>query len=253
MQKCKWQERNFSLELNNINNESVMAKDNIQEQINEINRKLDIVLEEVVAQRETRQSIEDLTSDLTIVGNDMFKSTVTELENAGIELDAEAVKQLLFRLLRNVGTISEMFEMMESLNDLVKDITPVLHQMGLDGINMMNEFEQKGYVEFIKASMKIVDNVVTHFSVDDVKMLADNTVTILETIKSLTQPEMLKAINSGLVVYKSIDVRGVPEYSMFKAIKEMNSKDMRRGIGFMITFLKNIAREADKRADLEKY
>lgn len=230
-----------------------MAKDNIQEQINEINRKLDIVLEEVVAQRETRQSIEDLTSDLTIVGNDMFKSTVTELENAGIELDAEAVKQLLFRLLRNVGTISEMFEMLESLNDLVKDLTPVLHQMGLDGIHMMNDFEQKGYVEFIKASIKIVDNVVAHFSVDDVKMLADNAVTILETVKSLTQPEMLKAINSGLVVYKSIDVRGVPEYSMFKAIKEMNSKEMRRGIGFMITFLKNIARETDKRADLEKY
>lgn len=230
-----------------------MAKDNIQEQINEINRKLDIVLEEVVAQRETRQSIEDLTSDLTIVGNDMFKSTVTELENAGIELDAEAVKQLLFRLLRNVGTISEMFEMLESLNDLVKDLTPVLHQMGLDGIHMMNDFEQKGYVEFFKASIKIVDNVVEHFSVDDVKMLADNAVTILETVKSLTQPEMLKAINSGLVVYKSIDVRGVPEYSMFKAIKEMNSKEMRRGLGFMITFLKNIAREADERADLEKY
>ena len=67
-----------------------MAKDNMQEQINEINRKLDLVLDEVMAQRETRQSLEDLTSDLTIVGNDVFKSTVAELENAGVELDGEA-------------------------------------------------------------------------------------------------------------------------------------------------------------------
>jgi uncharacterized protein YjgD (DUF1641 family) len=223
-----------------------MDKDNMQEQINEINRKLDMVLEEVMAQRETRQSIEDLTTDLTIVGKDVFKSTVTELDNAGVEIDGEAVKQLMLKLVRNVDTLNEMFEMMESANDLVKDVTPILHQMGLDGIHMMNEFEQKGYFEFMKESMKIFDNIVTHFSVDDVKLLADNVVTILETVKNLTQPDMLKAINSGLIVYKSIEIENVEEYSIWKAMKAMNSKEMKKGIGFMITFLQNIAKETDK-------
>ena len=223
-----------------------MAKDNIQEQINEINRKLDIVLEEVMAQRETRQSVEDLTTDVAVVGKDVFKSTVTELDNAGVELDGEAVKQLMLKLVRNVDTINEMFEMMESANDLVKDVSPVLHQMGLDGIHLMNEFEQKGYFDFTKASMKIIDNIVTHFSVDDVKLLADNIVTILETVKNLTQPDMLKAINSGLVVYKSIEIDNVEEYSIWKAMKAMNSKEMKKGIGFMITFLQNIAKETEK-------
>ena len=223
-----------------------MAKDNIQEQINEINRKLDIVLEEVLAQRETRQSIEDLTTDLTIVGSDVFKSTVTELDNAGVEIDGEAVKQLMLKLVRNVDTLNEMFEMMESVNDLAKDLSPILHQMGLDGIHMMNEFEQKGYFEFMKETMNIFDNVVAHFSAEDVKLLADNVVTILETVKNLTQPDMLKAINSGLIVYKSIEIEDVEEYSMWKAIRAMNSKEMKRGIGFMITFLQNIAKETEK-------
>ena len=224
-----------------------MANDNIQGQINEINRKLDLVLEEMMAQRETRQSIEDLSSDLTIVGTDFFKATVTELDNAGIEVDGEAVKQLMFKLVRNVGTLNEMFEMMESVNDLVKDASPILHQMGLDGINMMNRFEQKGYFDFMREGMNIMDNVIEHFSVEDVRMLADNVVTILETVKSLTQPDMLKAINSGLVVYKSIEVEDIEEYSIWKAIKAMNSKEMRRGIGFMITFLQNIAKETEKK------
>jgi len=191
-----------------------MAKDNIQEQINEINRKLDIVLEEVMAQRETRQSIEDLTTDLTIVGKDVFKSTVTELDNAGVEIDGEAVKQLMLKMVRNVDTLNEMFEMLESANDLVKDVTPILHQMGLDGIHLMNEFEQKGYFEFMKEAMKIID--------------------------------MLKAINSGLVVYKSIEIDNVEEYSIWRAMKAMNSKEMKKGIGFMITFLQNIAKETEK-------
>ncbi len=223
-----------------------MANDNIQEQINEINRKLDLVLEEVMAQKETRQSIEDLTTDLTIVGKDVFKSTVTELDNAGVEIDGEAVKQLMLKLVRNVDTLNEMFEMLESANDLIKDVTPILHQMGLDGIHLMNEFEQKGYFEFMKESMKIFDNIVTHFSSEDVKLLADNVVTILETVKNLTQPDMLKAINSGLVVYKSIEIDNVEEYSIWRAMKAMNSKEMKKGIGFMITFLQNIAKETEK-------
>ncbi len=78
------------------------------------------------------------------------------------------------------------------------------------------------------------------------KLLADNVVTILETVKNLTQPDMLKAINSGLIVYKSIEIENVEEYSIWKAMKAMNSKEMKKGIGFMITFLQNIAKETDK-------
>ena len=224
-----------------------MDNNNMQEQINEINRKLDLVLDEVMAQRETRQSIEDLTADIAIVGKDAFSSVVTELDNAGVELDGEAVKMLMLKFVRNIDTINEMFEMLESANDFLKDVSPILHQVGLDGIKTMNELEQKGYIDFFREGMNIMDNIVTHFSVDDVRLLADNIVTIMETVKELTQPDMLKAINSGVVVYKSIDVHDVPEYSLFKAMREMNSKEMRRGLGFMITFLKNIARETEKK------
>ena len=218
-----------------------MDNNNIQEQINDINRKLDIVLDEIVAQRETRKSIEDLTADLTIIGQDMFASTVTELDNAGVEVDGEAVKVLILKLIRNVDTLTELFEMLESGKDLLSDLTPIIQQVGLDGMHLMNDVEQKGYFNFLRESMKIMDNIVTHFSVEDLQSLADNIVTILETVKNLTQPEMLKTINNTLTVYKSIQINNIEEYSIFKALREMNSKEMKKGIGFMITFLKNIS------------
>ncbi len=219
---------------------------NIQEQINEINRKLDIVLDEVIAQKQARQTIEDLTADLSIIGKDVFASTVTELENAGVEVDGEAVKLLTLKLIRNVDLIIELFNMLESGKDLLSDLTPIVTQVGLDSINLMSGFEKKGYFEFAKQSIKIVDNIVTHFSTEDLQSLADNIVTIMETMKSLTQPEMLKTINNSLTVYKSIQINNIEEYSIFKALREMNSKEMRKGIGFMITFLKNISKAASK-------
>jgi uncharacterized protein YjgD (DUF1641 family) len=220
-----------------------MADKDIQIQINEINRKLDLVLEEVYSQKQARQTVEDLVTDVSLIGTDMFKASIVELDNAGIELDGEAVKQLLFKFIRNIGTINELFEMLESANDLMKDVSPIVRQIGLDSIHKLHEFEQKGYFEFIREMTHIADNVVKHFSIEDVKMLADNVVTILETVKSLTQPDMLRALNNGVNVYKNLDTQNIPEYSLWKAFKELNTPEMKKGLGFMVTFLKNIAKD----------
>jgi uncharacterized protein YjgD (DUF1641 family) len=216
----------------------------VQDQINAINRKLDIVLEEITIQKQKRQEVEDLVTDLSIIGNDMFKASVDELDHAGVELDSEALKSLFFKLLRNVGTLNELVEMMESATDLAKDAAPIIHQLGLQGISQMNELEKKGYFEFIKELFTVVDNVVTHFSKEDIRLLAENVVTILETIKNLTQPDMLGAMNNAVNIYKKIETHDIQEYSLWKAFKEMRSPEMRKGIGFMITFLKNIADES---------
>ncbi len=220
-----------------------MTDKEIQTKFDDINKKLDMVLEEVIAQKQSRQTVEDLVTDVSLIGTDMFKAAVVELDNAGVEVDGEALKQLGFKFIRNINTFNELFGMLESANDLIKDVTPIIQQVGLDSINKMNELEQKGYFEFIAELGRMVENVVTHFSAEDVKMLSENIVPMLEIVKSLTQPEMLKAFNNGLNVYKSLDTENVPEYSLWKIMKEINTPEMKKGMGFMITFLKNIAKE----------
>ena len=220
-----------------------VAEVSLQDQINDLNSKLDIIVEEIQIQKQKRLEVEDLISDLSIIGKDLFKASVDELDHAGVEVDTEALKSLVFRLFRNVGTLNELMEMLESASDLIKDVAPILHQVGLDSISKMHKIEEKGYFEFGGAVLKIMDNIVSHYSAEDVKQLADNIVTILETVKSLTQPEMLDAMNNAINIYKKIETRDLKEYSLWKAFKEMKTPEMRRGIGFMITFLKNIADE----------
>ena len=40
--------------------------------------------------------------------------------------------------------------MLESINDFMKDVTPIVHQVGLDAIHKMHELEQKGYIDFFR-------------------------------------------------------------------------------------------------------
>jgi uncharacterized protein YjgD (DUF1641 family) len=215
----------------------------VQHQIDSMNQKLDLILEELEIQRQKRQALEDLITDFNFIGNDLFKATVDELDHAGVEVDTEQLKNLFFRLLRNAGTLNEMLQAAESMMDLANDMGPVLRQIGLDGIKKMHDLEQKGYFEYLQAITKIADNIVTHFSAEDVKLLADNVVTILETVKNMTQPEMLQAMNNAVSVYQKMNVDQVEEYSLWKAFRELRSPEMRRGIGFIMTFLKNISED----------
>lgn len=217
-----------------------MSEESIQLQINAINHKLDLILEEVYAQRESRQSLQDLADDVSIIGKDIFKNTVIQLDKAGVEVDPEALAGIGMKLVRNIENINEFLEILESVNDFMKDVSPIIHQVGLDAIHKMHELEQKGYFEFFRELGKSLDNIVTHFSPEDVKALSDNIVFILETLKNLTQPDMLKAINNALAIYKNLDMDQVEEYSLFKALMEFRKPEMKKGIGFMITFLKKM-------------
>ncbi|NJO92205.1 MAG: DUF1641 domain-containing protein [Chloroflexia bacterium] len=80
------------------------------------------------------------------------------------------------------------------------------------------------------------------FGPQDVRLLADNVVTILETVKSMTQPDMLSAMNNALTVFKSMDTTNIKEMSMWGAFKAMRSKEMKKSIGFMIAFLQKLSK-----------
>jgi uncharacterized protein YjgD (DUF1641 family) len=118
---------------------------------------------------------------------------------------------------------------------------PVAREAMIDIIRKMHEFERKGYFEFFAEMTRAMDNVITHYSGEDVRLLADNVVTIMDTVKNMTQPEMLQAMNNAMNVFQKLEVEDIPEYTLWKAMREMRSPEMKKGIGFMITFLKNLS------------
>lgn len=213
----------------------------VQNQIDQINNKLDIILEEIELQRRYRREMEDLKDDLMRVGKDLYISTVEELEQVSDHVNTKDIIHLGKKLLRNVTTISKSLEQLESFKDFVTDATPLFRESVIDLMKKLDEFDRKGYFEFGSEAVKIVDNVVTSFSKDDVKNLGDNVVTMLNTVKSLTQPDMLQTINNALNVYKQLDIQVSDNVSIFSLVKDLNSPEVKKGLAFGIMFLKKLA------------
>jgi len=221
-----------------------MKNSNIQSQINQINKKLDIILEEIEFQKKHRREIDELKDDLMRVGNDLYLTAVNELEEVHDSLDTGDILHLSKKLLRNVKNINKMFDQLESLRDFLKDVSPLTRESIIDLMYKLDEFDRKGYFQFIKEFGNVIDNVVTSFTAEDVRALGDNIVTILNTVKNLTQPDMLHAINNAVAVYEKLDIEiEGDDVSYWQLFKRMNTPEMRRGIAFVIRFLKSLAEQ----------
>lgn len=219
---------------------------NLQKQINDINQKLDLVLEHVNKQRLKSEMVEDLMADASIITKDAWDTTVSELDDQSIELDIDDIKQLFFKFLKNIKSFTQAIELFESANDFMKDAAPIINEMGVDAIHKLHEFEQKGYFEFISEVGRAMDKVMTHYSQEDLRKLSDNIVPVLDTVSNLTNPEMLQSLNNALSVYQEMDPDEVEEYSLWKAFRTLNSKEMRKSIGYIMTFMKKMSQETYK-------
>jgi uncharacterized protein YjgD (DUF1641 family) len=193
-----------------------MSDKNMQEQINELNRKLDLVLEHIEQQNRNREEFDDLVSDLSIVAKDAFHQTVVTLDKAQVDLDHSGVPMLLIKLLQNIDTFYEMLEMLESAKDFMKDLSPILHQMGLDAVNKMNEFEQKGYFDIVK---------------------------------NLTQPDVIAALSrtSKAIAEIKMDDK-LDNKSLFGILKQLNSPDVRKSMSYALRLLQAMTKEVTRDA-----
>ena len=179
-----------------------MSENNIQEQIGELNRKMDLILESIEQQKRNREEFDDLVSDLSIVAKDAFHHTVIMLDKSQVDLDHSGIPMLLIKLLQNIDTFYEMLELLESAKDFMKDISPILHQMGLDAVNKMNEFDQKGYFDIIR---------------------------------NLTQPDVIAALarTSKAIADVKMDDK-LDNKSLFSILRQLNSPDVRKSLSYAL-------------------
>ncbi len=220
-----------------------MKEKNIQSQIDALDKKLDLILGYVHQQKLNSTVVEDLVSDLSIIGKDAYDSTVIELDKRQVEIEPSELTDLAVTFLRNIGNIKKMMNMLEMAMDLSDEIGPIANEAIIDFTKQLNTFEQKGYFAFVREIGPIIDNIVTGFTPKDLRELADSVVTILSIVKEMTQPEVLGTMENAIKAFNSMETESVPSYSIWRVMKEMNSPEMKKALGFGITFMKNVSKD----------
>jgi len=212
-----------------------MAEKEIQEQLNELRQKMDLMLEYVSVQNQKREEIDDFVEDAGIIVKDVVKQTSLMLDKAQVELDHCGLSCLMIKVLQNVGTFHEMFEMMESAKDFMKDVTPILHQVGLDAVNKMNEFDSKGYFDYIRELGNFADQWVTVFTKDDIIRLENNLENIAGIVRNLSDPALMKSLNNMTLALSLVKPdEKLDNKSLFRLFKQLNSPELRKSLSYSL-------------------
>lgn len=223
-----------------------------------IERKLDLLAQSVAAlgeqvallaqkahdDRRRQREWEELGEDLAPVVRDMYAVAVEQLAEIQSYVQLEDVLALLKRLARNTRSLTEALDMLESLMDFWKDAGPLTREIMDQATATLAEMERKGYFAFARQGQYVAEQIVTSFREEDVRLLGDNVVLILNTVKALTQPEMMNLVNNLTQGFQEAEARpdALPT-SLWALAREMRDPDVRRGLALTLAMLKRVSQQ----------
>ncbi|MEA3335563.1 MAG: DUF1641 domain-containing protein [Chloroflexota bacterium] len=219
--------------------------------IAELNQKIDNLTEqvtflsEVARQQQLRQrEWDELKADLSPIANDMYMVAVEQLQEIEPHVQIEDLLHLVKRLARNTNNIENMLDQLESLSDFVQDASPIANEAFLSLVEELDEMERKGYFRLIREAQYVLDNIAEAFGPEDVRQLGDNVVTILTTVKEMTQPEVMNTVQhlAGTMREMEADPDKI-ETSTWSILKQLRDPQVRRGMATTLEMLKAVGED----------
>ena len=133
---------------------------------------------------------------------------------------------------------------LEPLRDLAAEVG-VLSGPALEAVTeRVTRMEERGYLAFLRGGGQVVDRIVTSFDEQDVQALGDNVVLMLETLRDLTQPEVLRLLRqtADSVGHLEPAPAGEPP-STFALLRQLRDPEVRRGLARMLELLRSVGTE----------
>jgi uncharacterized protein YjgD (DUF1641 family) len=133
-----------------------------------------------------------------------------------------------------------VLETIESLNDLMNDLTPIIKQVGLDSIRKFHDLEQKGYFDILSQLGETSDRIISKYSREDIMKLSDNLIPVADTLFILADKNFLEKLNAISTALRDIRTDEIEEYSVWRIMRELNKPQVKKSLGFIMAFLTRI-------------
>jgi uncharacterized protein YjgD (DUF1641 family) len=201
---------------------------------------MDLVLDYVQTRESKAMQTDDLIKDVSIVGKDMYDSLVFSLDQQQVELNPDSLKYLGIKLLRNIETLSQMIDMLESINDLLNDASPLVREGIIDFSNFLNKLNNKGYFDMLEAFIKSMDKIVEIADPETINKIGENAEILGAIGKNLTDKKLLEGTNQLIEALKQTAQNKVKPVSPYKLVFKANSPEIKQATGFLMELLSNM-------------
>ncbi len=195
--------------------------------------------EQLEEQRKRQRELVELKQDMVPIVNHMIKLSIDELAEIGNDFQAEDLLYLLKRMLRNTNNLVLLLERLEGLMGMADETKLLGRQVFNQTVEALDEMEQKGYFAFARGMGYVTERIISEFGEEDVQALGDNIVTILTTVRNMTQPEVLGLANN--MVGAMHEEPEEKDLSTWQLLRELSDPKVRKGMARMLNLVKAMA------------
>jgi len=160
---------------------------------------------------------------------DMDAGTATDL--------VSELRQMNEKLGRIDTALDRLQHRVEGLEELREDMWPMVQGASHQITRKLHELEQSGALGFVTEGTRMAEVVATSFTQEDVRLLGENVVHILKTVRGLTQPEVLDIADRAAVALKDTELHPEKKIGLFRALRD---PEIRRGMTLMLGVMKEL-------------
>ena len=213
------------------------------ERLDLIAEQLAFVTAEVSEQKRLRIAAGDLVHDMTPVTGAVMGRLTDELGGLPADFSTADLARLVRTFLANAARLEALLAQLESMSELFSTLSQLSGPALALLTDRLQALDERGYLEFARSGIGIADRVVDSFGPDDIEALGDNIVLILQTVREMTQPEVMTMLRRTAVSAQSLDDVDAAPPSLLGLARELREPEVRRGLGRTLTVLRTIGAE----------
>jgi uncharacterized protein YjgD (DUF1641 family) len=216
----------------------------VDERLDQLAAQLAEITGELRKQREERERWAELADDLAPVATQAMTMVTNRLETDPIEpSDAISLAQAV---VRDAAVLESWLGPLRVASALADELGPLAAPAVGTLTTRLQQLDERGYFSFARQAASIADTVVTSFTEEDVRQLGDNIVLILQTVKQMTQPEVMGMLRRTAVTIQEGEAEGpIHAPSTLALLRQMRDPLVRRGLARALATLRALGAEPE--------
>lgn len=136
--------------------------------------------------------------------------------------------------------VAYLVERQRKTEELFEEATPILKEVLGTATRELDALEKKGTFAFGRELVRVGERIMDGFSPEDVRQLGGAVVGILETVRAMTQPEVLKvAADAAIVVQNAEKAQPIGIVGMVRATSD---HDVQKGMAVLMEVMRHVGR-----------
>ncbi len=138
------------------------------------------------------------------------------------------------------AALDELLAHARGQQDFIDEMRPVASSMVRVATRQFAQLEAEGTIGFGRAAMRLGQRVMQGYTPEDVDELGDSIVSILDTVRAVTKPEILALVQEGAETLE--EAEEAPPIGVIGLARASSDVNVQKGLGILVASLRHVGR-----------